>query len=131
MIYLAILAIGLLVGIGWMRATKRARSEWLRQLNLVGRWERAPGSGNGVARSITFKGALARGEYLAKEGDAEERGTWRLQGHTLTLESEQGQPAAFDLRLFASGKIGLDGPGRERETYLRASDNVIRLRARR
>ena len=125
------LAIGALVGIGWMRAAKRARSEWLRQLNLVGRWERASVSGNGVVRSLTFKGDFASGEYMAEEGDTEERGTWRLRGHTLTLAPERGQPGDFDLRLFANAKIGLDGPGREREIYLRTSDNVIPLRARR
>ena len=131
MFYLLILGTVALVVLRWVRATKRARIEWLRVVNLIGRWERQPGDGNGEARSITFTGDLASGKYAAKDGDAVEQGDWVLRGHMLTLSPGEGDAAEFDLRLFQPGKIGLDGPGREREIYVRSSDNVIPLRLRR
>lgn len=131
MFYLVALGIVGVLLLRWVRATKRARADWLRALNLIGRWERTPGAGNGEARSLTLAGNLDAGEYVAKDGDAVERGAWRLQGNTLTLAPDAGPDTTFDLRLFEPGKIGLDGPGRVREVYVRGSDNVIPLRARR
>lgn len=131
MFYFAVLGVVALVVLRWARATKRARGEWLRALNLSGRWERQPGGGNGAARSLTFTGELAAGRYEAKDGEAVCRGDWRLRGHTLTLAPADGPATEFDLRLFKPGEIGLDGPGREREIYRRSSDNVVALRVRR
>lgn len=131
MLYLAALGVGAVLLLRWVRVTQRARADWLRALNLIGRWERTPRAGNGHSRSITLTGDLDAGEYTAKDGDAVERGQWRLRGNTLTLAPEGGAATAFDLRLFEPGKIGLHGPGREREVYVRGSDNVIPLRARR
>lgn len=131
MFYLALLGVVAVVVLRWVRATKRARVEWLRAVNLIGRWELQPGDGNGEARSLTFTGDLATGNYAAKDGETVEKGDWLLRGHTLTLSPAEGDSAEFDLRLFQPGKIGLDGPGREREIYVRSSDNVIPLRLRR
>ena len=131
MFYFVVLGVVALVVLRWARATKRARGEWLRTLNLIGRWERQPGGGNGGARSLTFTGDLASGGYQAKDGEALERGDWWLRGHTLTLAPANGPAKHFDLRLFGPGEIGLDGPGREREIYRRSADNVIPLKVRR
>lgn len=130
MAFLVALALVGLVGAIWLRSAKRARAEWLRTLNLVGRWERA-GADQNKPQSLTLTGNLTAGEYMAQDGGASERGHWRLRNHTLTLTPASGHPVAFELRLFAPGKIGLDGPGREREIYLRHKDNVIALDARR
>ena len=131
MFYLALLGVVAVVVLRWVRATKRARVEWLRAVNLIGRWERQAEDGNGQARSLTFTGDLAAGGYAAKDGETVEKGDWLLRGHTLTLSPAEGDSTEFDLRLFQPGKIGLDGPGREREIYVRSSDNVIPLRLRR
>ena len=131
MFYLALLGVVALVVWRWVRSTQRARAEWLRAVNLIGRWERRAAEGNGEARSLTFTGDLAAGQYAGKDGETVEKGDWLLRGHTLTLSPEAGASTEFDLRLFQPGKIGLDGPGREREIYVRSSDNVIPLRLRR
>jgi hypothetical protein len=48
------------------------------------------------------------------------------------LEPQSGSPngplITLDLRLFAEGKIGLHGPGRERRIYVKKRSNVIPLR---
>lgn len=131
MFYFVLLGVAALVVLRWTRATRRARGEWLRALNLSGRWERQSGGGNNAVRSLTFTGGLAAGRYEAKDGETVCRGEWRLRGHTLTLTPADGPASEFDLRLFKPGEIGLDGPGRERETYRRSTDNVIPLRVRR
>lgn len=51
-----------------------------------------------------------------------------LKGHELHLTPRDGAPTRLDLRLFAEGKIGLHGPGRERRVYVKARGNVIPLR---
>ncbi len=115
----------------WLWSARRSRERWLRSLDLVGKWELDPRPPRGGSRSLTLSGELASGSYLARDGDTTERGKWRLSGHTLTLEPEGAEaPAYYDLHLFASGRIGLDGPGREREIYVKCAGNVIPLRAR-
>lgn len=128
---------GLLLGWLWWRGASRARENWLLDLNLVGKWELETSARDDSAqRSLTFSGDLAGGRYVARDGDAVHRGKWRLRGHLLMLEpieSESGDhpPAAqFELRLFAPGRIGLDGPGRKRETYRKREGNVIPLARR-
>ena len=135
--WLFAIALALLVAF-WVRASRRRRLEWLRALNLVGKWELdLPNAGADQAqrRSLTLSGDLDAGTYVARDGDAVQRGNWRLRGHTLTLEPTEGDgplsaAASFDLRLFDKGKIGLDGPGREREVYVKRENNVIPLRVR-
>ena len=127
----------------WMRGARRRRVEWLRSLNLVGKWEldAAPNNGSPTPsrptprRGLTLSGDLAGGTYVARDGDVIQRGNWRLRGHTLHLEPTEGDgpvttPASYELRLFDKGKIGLDGPGRTREVYVKRESNVIPLRVR-
>ena len=134
----------LLLGIGgvalvWSRGARRARLEWLRKLGLLGKWQLesgAAGAGDSATppgrRSLTLSGALSSGAYVARDGDAVQRGEWRLNGHTLTLAASEGEgagagPQRFELRLFEAGRIGIDGPGREREIYVKQEDNVVPL----
>ena len=124
----------------WMRSARQKRQDWLRSLNLVGKWELDPRPDSGEEgaprrRSLTLSGDLAGGTYVARDGEAVQRGDWRLRGHTLHLEPTEGEgavdaSASYDLRLFDKGKIGLDGPGREREVYVKRDSNVIPLRLR-
>lgn len=127
------LALAVLVVI-WLRGARRARVRWLEALSLVGKWElEVPGSGRGPrGRSLTLSGDLASGKYVARDNDAVERGEWRVSGRTLALLPTEGEgaprgPSRFELRLFEAGRIGLHGPGREREIYVKRDGNVIPL----
>lgn len=135
-VWLFILAVVVMASL-WMRSASRKRQDWLRALNLPGKWELDPppaaNGGTPETKSLTLSGELAGGTYVAREGDAIHRGKWRLRGHSLGLEPTEGRadaPAQYDLRLFEKGKIGLDGPGREREVYVKRDSNVIPLRVR-
>ncbi len=130
-LFLVLMAALVLFGV---RSARSKRQEWLSALNLVGKWE-LHGAPPGGRRSITFSGEAAGGSYVAKDGDAVERGQWQLRGHTLQLEATEGEQAedgakSYDLRLFETGRIGLDGPGREREIYIKRDSNVVPLRRR-
>ncbi len=122
----------------WMRSARRRRLDWLRALNLVGKWEldAAPTNGSpALRRWLTLSGDLAGGTYVARDAEVTQRGNWRLRGHTLYLEPTEGDgavttPASYELRLFDKGKIGLDGPGRAREVYVKRESNVVPLRVR-
>ncbi len=115
----------------YVRGTRAARLRWLSQLSLPGAWHR---DGVGESRVLRLGGELDGGRYVAQDGESEETGVWRLSGHTLVLHPDQSDdPEAsqhFDIRLFDTGRIGIDGPGREREIYVKRADNVIELRAR-
>ena len=118
----------------WVRSARRSRAEWLRALNMLGKWELdscAAGTET-PHRTLTLTGTLSTGKYVARDGDAIERGDWRLSGHTLTLAATEGQsaddgPKRYDLRLFEAGRIGIDGPGRQREIYVKREGNVVPL----
>ena len=110
----------------WMRVTRRTREKWLRQLNLSGIWDLD--SDDRRQMSLEFTGTLSSGRYTARTDGGVESGTWRLVGHNLVLEPGQGASADYDLRLFDTGKIGIDGPGRQRQIYLKRADNVVPLR---
>lgn len=129
-VWLLVVGIALLC-LHWARKARRARLAWLQSLNLVGKWECA-GQSAGMRRSLTLSGDLASGSYVAKDGDATHRGDWRLRGQSLTLQPKEGDcgdgPLHYELRLFEVGKIGLDGPDRQREVYVKRGSNVIPLR---
>ena len=137
MLWLLAIAIGVFVLV-WWRSARQARDAWLQSLNLVGKWELAPpadGSHPSAKRSLTLSGTLARGDYVARDDDAVHRGQWRLSGNTLTLAPTEGEvesmaPRQYELRLFETGKIGIDGADREREIYLKRDGNVIPLTRR-
>jgi hypothetical protein len=107
----------------WMRANQQHRERWLKKLDLPGTWIWEDNDG-----VLELQGLLDQGHYRLRDGDEEERGEWRLEASGLVLEPQAGQPTTHDLRLFAEGKIGLHGPGRERRIYVKKRSNVIPLR---
>lgn len=112
---------------GWVSGTRRNRRRWLERLDLPGSWQWQDEDG-----TLEFTGDLHAGRYRFSEPDAGEQGDWELQGHTLVLTSEMDhEPRRYDLRFFDGGKIGLDGPDRERRIYLKDQSNVVPLRRRR
>ena len=113
------------VAVSWIRMTRNTRRKWLAQLNLPGAWEL---QGAGPAVILELRGALAGGQYTISGGSASERGVWRLPGRALVLAPEGGSEVVYDLRMFDVGKIGIDGPGHERQIYVKRPDNVVPLR---
>ena len=128
-------------------AAHRTRSQWHRSLDLLGTWH-LESSADSISRSLTLSGKPASGSYVAKDGNAVERGRWWLRGRTLRLlpveggaggadagagvdaADVQGTEKSYELRLFEPGRIGLDGPDRVREIYIKRESNVIPLRKR-
>ena len=111
----------------WVRGTRRNRARWLARLDLPGVWER-----EGEWGRLELSGDLDRGKYRISDGGSvpDESGRWLLEGHTLRLIAEDGSSDDYDLRLFQEGKIGIDGPRRERRIYQKVPSNVVPLRGR-
>lgn len=124
---MASLALVAVVAIGaflWARGAHRSRLRWLRRLDLPGTWY-SDNSGQQV--TLELNGSLSGGNYVETAGDRSETGGWQLIGHTLSFTSA-GATSDCDLRLFDAGRIGVDGPGRERRIYERQQNNVVPLR---
>lgn len=116
-----VVAVGVVL---WTRAIRQNRRRWLERLDLPGTWLWQDADGE-----LELGGGLDAGAYRIRDGEREEQGEWRLEGHSLILEPGSGQPpAALDLRLFKEGTIGIHGPGRERRIYVKKRGNVIPLR---
>ncbi len=107
----------------WVRANRQQRQRWLIRLDLPGTWRWQDHDG-----ALELEGALDGGSYRRSEGGRVEQGSWRLDGHELILEPRDGGSASLDLRLFDTGKIGVDGPGLERRIYVKERGNVVPLR---
>ena len=76
-------------------------------------------------------GGLDGGRDRIEDPDGEERGEWALHGHKLVLTPESAESAqSYELRFFDEGKIGIDGPGRERRVYAKERSNVVPLKRR-
>ena len=113
----------------WIRGARRNRDRWLTRLDLPGTWER-----EGAVGTLELSGNLSGGEYRFTDPEEEggsESGVWALHGHTLRLTAAAGPARDYDLRMFREGKVGIDGPGRERRIYQKVPSNVVPLRARR
>ena len=110
----------------WMRGAKQNRIRWLERLDLPGTWEL-----QGAEGTLELSGELSGGQYRLRESNSgelvDERGHWRLEGHSLTLEPRNGAALDYDLRLFKEGTIGIDGHGRKRRIYQKNPSNVVPL----
>jgi len=116
-----VVAVGVVL---WTRAVRQSRRRWLERLDLPGIWLWQDADGE-----LELGGDLDRGAYRIRDGEREEQGDWRLEGHSLILEPGSAQaPSALDLRFFKEGTIGIHGPGRERRVYIKKRGNVIPLR---
>jgi len=124
---MASLVLVIVVAVGvylWTRGVRENRRRWVERLDLPGLWRWQDHEGE-----LELAGNLDRGRYRLLDGEVEERGAWRLDGHNLVLEPEPpGQAASLDLRLFKEGTIGIHGPGRERRIYIKQRGNVVPLR---
>ncbi len=107
----------------WAWSARVQRQRWLERLDLPGSWVWEDHDGE-----LDLEGGLDRGRYRLREGERVEQGRWRLDGHDLVLEPGDGRVSALDLRLFAEGKIGIHGPGREHRIYVKKRGNVVPLR---
>lgn len=115
-----------MVAFVWVSGTRRNRLRWLSRLDLPGIWER-----EGQWGRLELNGELHRGLYRFEEGqggEGDETGHWSLEGHTLVLTTESGDATEYELRQFKEGKIGIDGPRRERRIYQKVPSNVVPLK---
>ena len=109
----------------WLRGTQRNRLAWLKKLNLPGQWR----SDSGV---LILEGDMDSGRYRLAEDTRKEQGRWSLNGNQLQLAPDSAEGSKrFDLRYFAPGEIGLDGPGLPGRIYRRETDNVVPLKTSR
>ncbi len=124
-----IAALGALVVLGfWLASVRAGRRRWLLELHLPGTWDREDRTPPAL---LEFSGALERGRYLARAGAEVEEGDWRIAGRNLVLApADAGEGAEYEIRVFGPGSIGIHGPGREREVYLRRNDNVVPMHRR-
>ncbi len=112
-----------LVAVVWIRGVRRNRLVWLKKLNLPGRWRCEGGE-------LALEGELHGGRYRLRDEAREDVGRWLLEGNDLLLMSDRAaETRRHDLRLFAPGKIGIDGPGLPQRVYERVPDNIVPLRA--
>ncbi|MEE8244244.1 MAG: hypothetical protein V3R27_04565, partial [Pseudomonadales bacterium] len=68
----------------WIRGTRRNRMEWLRKLDLPGRWRC-----EGREGTLELQGDLHEGRYKLDDGTYKDRGRWVLEGHDLLLTSDR------------------------------------------
>ena len=112
----------------YVRANRRHRAQWLKKLDLVGRWRLEDGQAE-----LVLKGSLDGGEfsYSAPAGDKavtrESLGLWEVRGNRLTLRTRE-TTQTMDLYLFKPGQIGLEESGGQRFVYSKVPDNVVPLR---
>ena len=127
-----LLLFALIGAVAWalVRSLREQRSAWLARLGLVGTWTCRDGDARRVL-VLTGEPGAGRYEERTRSGGSEdvERGRWRVAGEHLEFRPEGGGTRPCELRLFAPGRIGLHGPGREQCVYERSTDNVVALRA--
>ncbi len=115
---------------GYLAMTRRSRRRWEQRLSLPGEW-RVLGARDGAR--IRFMGKLTSGTYVQTRrldtGLVEEQGRWWLRGASIHLAPDGGQPQPHELRLFADGTVGIDGPTRRHWVLERLEGgNVVPLR---
>ena len=120
---LVVVAVAVIATI-WIRGIRRNRLAWLQKLNLPGRWRCADSE-------LALEGDLIGGRYRLRDGARDETGRWLLEGNDLLLIADTAADGArHELRFFAPGKIGVDGPSLPRRVYERVPDNIVPLRVR-
>lgn len=112
----------------WVRHTREARRNWVDKLNLVGTWEPDTSVSAKTPVLLSLSGQTDRGDYELRFSDRVERGIWTIVRSTLVLTNEQGQDHAYELRLFETGKIGLDGPNINQQVLVKRVENIVPLR---
>ncbi len=112
----------------WLMRARASRRRWLAELHLPGIWDLEDASPPAV---LEFSGEAEEGLYLSRSGTDVEEGAWRIAGRNLVLVPEgDARPLEYELRVFGPGSIGIHGPARERQVYLRRGDNVVPMHRR-
>ena len=111
----------------WVLRTRYARRRWVDALDLIGQWDLEGANTDNVR--IEFIGSRGdAGNYMASTKDTLESGSWSLTSYYLVLEAQNGKPQRFELRRFEHGRIGINGPGRDKQIYRKKRvSNIIKL----
>ena len=130
MIFVVILGVAACVVTVWVRNTRRARHDWLTDLDLPGTWDL---DNSETPECIEFSGSMESGCYAQTLDDIVIKGHWAINGSSLTLspDEEESVPTTYELRKFQTGNIGINGPDRPRQIFVKRSSNIIPLRRRR
>ena len=119
--------VGVLAVLGvWIVRTRAARRSWLQLLDLPGVWG-LEGSEDAKV-SIEFFGTPRDGQYIESLQDKIVAGNWRLSGSSLILTPNQQEGQKFEIRSFDVGRIGINGPGRDKQIYRKRANNVVPMR---
>lgn len=110
-----------LILIVWVGRTRSARKNWLSEINLPGTWELNDNAQN----TLEFIGSQSSGNYLATFNNQLESGRWLISGSDLVMIAKDDVEKRYELRLFELGKIGINGPDRDRHIYNKQATNVI------
>ncbi|MEE3278222.1 MAG: hypothetical protein VX211_00365 [Pseudomonadota bacterium] len=110
----------------WFRSARKNRARWLKQLNLPGAWDLEDSRSRRM--SLEIRGTLSSGIYRFKTDNRNETGKWRITGNSIVFSLDGGNEERCELRLFDSGRIGINGPQHVRQIYLKRADNIVPLR---
>ena len=110
----------------WFRSARKNRARWLKQLNLPGVWDLEDSRSRRM--SLEIRATLSSGIYRFKTDNRNETGKWRITGNSIVFSLDGGNEERCELRLFDSGRIGINGPQHVRQIYLKRADNIVPLR---
>lgn len=127
MSFLIVLGVVAAVVLLWVTRTRNARRQWVNDLDLIGQWDLEGENEDKIG--IEFIGARGDvGNYMASERDSLESGAWHLTSYSLVLEPMVGETHTYELRRFEPGRIGINGPGREKQIYRKKRvPNIIKI----
>ena len=112
----------------WVRHTREARRKWVEKLDLIGIWETELTRATDLQVLFTFSGQIDRGDYELRFNNQLERGTWCIVRSSLVCAADPDQENVYEVRLFAPGKIGLNGPNLDHRMLVKRVENIVPLR---
>lgn len=124
LLVLGLIALAVII---WVTRTRSARRHWVEELNLIGQWDL---EGRNIHNErIEFIGARPdRGNYMASKDETLESGSWFLTSYFLVLQPENEEQKRYELRRFEEGRIGINGPDREKQIYRKKRvSNIIKM----
>jgi hypothetical protein len=106
-----------------LRSNRKARARWLQDLSLPGHWvSQRDGS------HLSLSGSFDSGQFVRQGERSNDRGDWRYQGDTLTLNGERQH--SFAVQMFQPGVISLTAEDGTAELFHKQSNNVVSLAKR-
>lgn len=107
----------------YLRSNRKARARWLQDLSLPGHWvSQRDGS------HLSLSGSFDSGQFVRQGERSNDRGYWRYQGDTLTLNGERQR--SFAVQMFQPGVISLTAEDGTAELFHKQSNNVVSLAKR-